>query len=91
MSTPRPNPDPLAPVTRVELHAELADVRETLARVDERLASIEKHGATKEFVLTTLRDELRMIRAESRTDRRWSIGTILAVGIALAGLILRGA
>lgn len=47
MSMPHPNTDPFAPVTRVELHAELADIREALARIGER----QERSATKESVL----------------------------------------
>ncbi|MGH7576363.1 MAG: hypothetical protein ACREM1_14705 [Longimicrobiales bacterium] len=63
---PHPNTDPFAPVTRVELQAELADIRETLARISERMehfATNMKHFATKEYVLKALLGTIGVIAA----------------------------
>ena len=70
---------------------------------DERLTAIETylpHLATREYVERALREQSDMFRetimkqtadmqAQMRSDRRWTIGTIVTVGLALAGLIIR--
>lgn len=87
----------MRPVTHAELHAELADIRDPLARLearvtsaesvlvrlDERVKTIETHGATK-MDLAAL--EIRLL---DRMDKnfKWMIGTtIVLASVVIAGI-----
>lgn len=79
MKMPHPNADPFAPVTRVELQAELADIRETLARLSERMEHFAinmEHFATKEYVLKALLGTIGVIAAMLSV----AVGIILQFG-----------
>lgn len=73
------NANPVRPVTRAELHAELSDIRGGLARLDERVGAIEKHGATKSDIAAT---EIRLL---DRLDKnlKWTIGTAIVLASAI--------